>query len=289
MPPKPKPKAKRQAKAKPRPKKGHAQHAAGPESSESKTGSAKNAGNAGAKGIASRVVETRRMRYGDLIANPKNWRRHTKKQTAILNAVMQDVGDVGAVIAYQGERGLTLLDGHGRQKLDPDHEGIVLITDLDETEAAIVLASFDSIGALAETDRDALHALIKEVDAEGAIKSALEALDPFPKAKPREAQDSVTELASMITNETEYRASAQGLAESIIASVTAKIMGLAQSDPAALDKAIMVVLPKHGGRALFVIADGSTADIVAELRRRAEAGEQSPLDALFANIWEPKQ
>lgn len=27
--------------------------------------------------------------------------------------------------------------------------------------------------------------------------------------------------------------------------------------------------------------------IVAELKRRAESGEQSPLDALFGSIWEP--
>ena len=110
-----------------------------------------------------RIIELRRMRAGDLRANPKNWRRHPKAQQDAMRGVLKEVGFADALLAYQTPEGLTLVDGHLRAGLEPDQEVPVLILDLDETEAEKLLVTLDPLAAMAETDVDALNALLADM------------------------------------------------------------------------------------------------------------------------------
>lgn len=117
------------------------------------------------------------MRLGDLLPNPKNWRLHPENQRAAMKALLSEVGFAGTPLAYQGEGGLTLLDGHLRAELDPDALVHVAITDLDQAEADEVLATYDPIATMAERDQETLDALIRQVTTEDeAIQGLLASL-----------------------------------------------------------------------------------------------------------------
>ena len=120
-----------------------------------------------------RIIELRRMRAGDLRANPKNWRRHPKAQQDAMRGVLEEVGFADALLAYQTPEGLTLVDGHLRAGLDPDQEVPVLILDLDEAEAEKLLVTLDPLAAMAETDHDSLAQLLQGVSFDDGSLNAL--------------------------------------------------------------------------------------------------------------------
>lgn len=150
-------------------------------------------------GVRNRVVEVRRMRASELLANPANWRTHPSEQQATLAAVADEVGFAGTMLAYYNRDGaLTLVDGHLRAQLFPDLDVDVAITDLTEEEAATILATYDPIGAMAGRDEGKLIDLLNVVNSatESAdIHALLEAVAngeaspmPFP-TPPRATED----------------------------------------------------------------------------------------------------
>ncbi len=109
-----------------------------------------------------RILGLRVMPAGELVDNPRNWRKHPPAQERGLDAVMRQVG-VLDVIRYNEPTG-RLWDGHLRKKLfavDPQTPVIVLVTDLTEEEEAVALATFDAITGLARADTEALLALLR--------------------------------------------------------------------------------------------------------------------------------
>lgn len=112
-----------------------------------------------------RVKELRRVKSSELLRNPKNWRTHSAEQAAALQGIFSEVGVAGAVIARELPGGaLEIIDGHLRADTLPDDEVPVLVVDVDEHEAAKLLATFDPIGAMAGTDAVKLDALLREVE-----------------------------------------------------------------------------------------------------------------------------
>ena len=112
--------------------------------------------------IRDRVKEFRRVRASELMGNPKNWRKHPGKQRDAMASVLENVGFAGAVLARETDTGLILLDGHLRQGMvDPAMEIPVLVLDVDEAEAEVILATYDPIGSLAKTDKESLSKLIE--------------------------------------------------------------------------------------------------------------------------------
>ena len=106
-----------------------------------------------------RVTELRMVPAKELRADPRNWRKHPKEQREALQAMLDAVGIVGAVIARETDDGLVLVDGHLRaDMLDVDVP--VLVVDIDESEAGQVIATFDPIAAMAQSNTEALQALI---------------------------------------------------------------------------------------------------------------------------------
>jgi hypothetical protein len=116
----------------------------------------------------SRVKELRHVRAGDLVENPKNWRRHPQFQVQALRGALAKVGYADALIAREVDGQLLLLDGHLRAATTPDAEVPVLIVDLDDEEADFVLATLDPLGAMAKTDGDMLKALTDAIENENA-------------------------------------------------------------------------------------------------------------------------
>lgn len=111
-----------------------------------------------------RIRELRRVRAGDLAAHPRNWRQHPPGQRAALAAVLDQVGYADALIARElADGSLQLIDGHLRADLDADATVPVLIVDLDEHEADVVLATLDPLTAMAAEDTDRLQALLAGV------------------------------------------------------------------------------------------------------------------------------
>jgi len=124
----------------------------------------------------------------NLLAHPANWRIHSKAQQEALGTVLESVGLVQSVIVNQ-RRGF-VVDGHLRiamamrtgQKTIP-----VTYVDLTDEEERIVLASLDSITAMAVPDREKLAELIASVETEEAdVLAMLAAVTESDKMPPVE-------------------------------------------------------------------------------------------------------
>jgi len=114
-----------------------------------------------------RVRELRRVPAGDLLANPKNWRRHPKAQVDALRGLLTEIGYADALLARELPDGhLMLIDGHLRKDTTPDAQLPVLILDVNEEEADKLLLTLDPLAALAESDAERIGALLETVRTE---------------------------------------------------------------------------------------------------------------------------
>ncbi len=128
--------------------------------------------------IRDRVQELRRVKASDLRPNPRNWRTHPAAQQDALRGVLAEIGYAGALLARELPTGeLELIDGHLRAETTPDALVPVLILDVNDEEAAKLLATFDPLSQLAETNSTALEELLLDVDTNNdAVQTMLDAL-----------------------------------------------------------------------------------------------------------------
>jgi hypothetical protein len=118
---------------------------------------------------ASRIVDFQtEVDPAVLSAHPLNARTHPEHQRAAIRGSLDRIGwvDVVKVNARTGR----IVDGHARveEATRAGQTVPVLYVDLDDDEEAVVLASIDPIGALAEYDNQLLLDLLNEVgDLEG--------------------------------------------------------------------------------------------------------------------------
>ena len=150
----------------------------------------------------------------------------------------------------------------------------VKYVDLTPGEETLALATFDPLSEMAVTDRGRLDELL------GGIQEGYAAVlaDVGLKVNP------VEQLVEKIQQESEVEIVRQG-ARDTRELVDRHMAALAEQAPEKLTGALAVVVPaKKGTRDLLVLADPCTADIIAELRRYADAGERSPLDCLLAEV-----
>ena len=127
--------------------------------------------------IRDRVVELRKVPANTIKPNPWNWRLHPQNQRDALAETVEDIGFAGALIARETPDGLELVDGHLRQDMFGDCMVPVLIVDMTDEEVRRLLATLDPIGAMAQTDTEALTTLLDALDINGeATRSLLEYL-----------------------------------------------------------------------------------------------------------------
>ncbi|MCK9254109.1 MAG: hypothetical protein M0P55_15275 [Clostridiales bacterium] len=113
--------------------------------------------------FADRIVEFTRMKAAELQDNEGNWRTHPSIQRDAVAGILESVGIVDVLMAYRSQRQggrLTLLDGHLRKKLDPEQEWPVVITDLTDEEADLILTTHDPLAAMAGVDAEKLRELL---------------------------------------------------------------------------------------------------------------------------------
>ncbi len=124
--------------------------------------------------IKDRIKELRRVKASDLIPNPKNWRKHPDSQRKAIKSVLDSIGYADALIARETPDGLMLIDGHLRSDVTPDQEVPVLIVNLTEEEADIMLATLDPLAGMADTDSSQLTALLESINFDDAIGGLLD-------------------------------------------------------------------------------------------------------------------
>ncbi len=130
--------------------------------------------------IRDRIVELVRVPVRDLRPHPKNWRTHPPRQRDALRGLLAEIGFAGALLARRlADGSLELIDGHLRAETTPEAEVPVLVVDLDESEAAKLLALHDPLAGLAEADHDALAGLLAVVQTQSeALRAELDAMLP---------------------------------------------------------------------------------------------------------------
>jgi len=134
--------------------------------------------------IRDRIKELRRVKASDLIPNPKNWRTHPVAQQDALRGVLAEVGYADALLARETAEGLMLVDGHLRAETTPDSEVPVLVLDINEAEADLMLATLDPLAAMAGRDEARLAELLATVSSDNkTVNNLLESLvngyEPF--------------------------------------------------------------------------------------------------------------
>ena len=114
-----------------------------------------------AEGLRDRVVDFRRVPSEELHDNSANWRVHPYAQQAAISELLDQVGIAGALTAYHSERNggkLTLIDGHQRKTSEADWP--VVILDVSDEEADLLLLALDPIAGMATAAASELNALL---------------------------------------------------------------------------------------------------------------------------------
>jgi hypothetical protein len=150
-------------------------------------------------GLRDRIVELRRVRAGDLKANPKNWRVHPEGQRSAVGEMLSSIGFVGALAAREVNGELELLDGHLRADLADGSEVPVLVLDLNDDEADKMLATFDPLAGLALVDGDKLADLLSGIslDENAEIRKMLTDLHVEMVADMKDKPETLREVEGM--------------------------------------------------------------------------------------------
>lgn len=160
--------------------------------------------------IRDRIVEFRRVKAAELQAHPRNWRVHPAAQRRALTEVLDEIGYADALVARRRADGsLELIDGHLRAETTPDVEVPVLVVDLDEREAALLLAVHDPLSAMADTDATMLRTLLDAVEADrvdvAGILGDLLPDDSDGPSTPEPTLDDLFQIVVECRNEEEQR------------------------------------------------------------------------------------
>ena len=123
--------------------------------------------------IRDRIVEFKRINASELTPHPQNWRKHPKEQQAAMSGILKEVGYVDALMVREHDGGYQIIDGHLRAETTPDSEVPVLVVDLDDAEAALVLATFDPLSAMAHASAEELCVLLQQVNTTDAALQAM--------------------------------------------------------------------------------------------------------------------
>ena len=117
--------------------------------------------------IRDRIKELRRVKASQLQPHPKNWRTHPAAQQDALRGLLAEIGYAAALLARERADGsLELIDGHLRAEITPDAEVPVLVLDLDDGEAAKLLALHDPLAGMAGINEEVLAELLDQVETE---------------------------------------------------------------------------------------------------------------------------
>jgi hypothetical protein len=153
-----------------------------------------------AAGFRDRIVDLQRVKASDLKVNAKNWRLHPDSQKGAMTGILKEIGYVDALIVRKLPDGsMELLDGHLRQGISGDTMVPVLVTDLDDDEAAKMLLTFDPLTSMAVIDDEKLENLVDEVnlDENAELRRLISSLEDKIEGDERADPASKKEVAGM--------------------------------------------------------------------------------------------
>jgi len=125
-----------------------------------------------------RVQELRYLSPRELDDHPLQHKVHPDQQRSVMRGVLQEIGMADVLLAYVSPttNRLTAIDGHLRKSLG-DTPWPTVILDVDDAEAAYILAIGDELTSLAVKDQDALTRLLREVQSgDSAVQQLLSEL-----------------------------------------------------------------------------------------------------------------
>lgn len=115
--------------------------------------------------IRDRIVKLVRVPANELQAHPKNFRVHSGTQLDAIKATLEEIGFAGAELGRELPGGqIQIIDGHARARIAGESVVPVLILDLDDMETDKLLATYDPIGAMADTNREILASLTDDLE-----------------------------------------------------------------------------------------------------------------------------
>ena len=216
-----------------------------------------------------------------LIPYPTNPKEHPPEQIERIAASIEEFGFlVPIVIDSEG----VIVAGHGRYEaaklLNLDRIPTVSAGNLSTEQIKAFriadnrVAESDWIEEALQNELQALHDSGFDIELTGFSLEDITGRDD--------------ELEKRILAETEQDPTGDEL-EDIQQQITERLQEIQAADPERLSRAKAVILPlKKGSRSCLILADPSTANAIRELKRHHEAGEKSPLDALFRSIFSMK-
>lgn len=111
-----------------------------------------------------RIQGLERIEASRLVAHPANWRKHPTKQKRALRTMLKTVGWADAIVARDmGDGTYQIIDGHLRAGLSKKAKVPVLVVDVNDEEAKMLLATHDAIGAMADVDGEQLKSLLTQL------------------------------------------------------------------------------------------------------------------------------
>lgn len=130
--------------------------------------------------VRDRIKDLRRVPARDLVVNPRNWRKHPAAQAEALRGLLDQIGYADALIARELPDGqLMLIDGHLRAETTPEQRVPVLVLDVNEAEADMILATLDPLASMATTDKVAARDLVALLEGQtDSVRQLLESLSP---------------------------------------------------------------------------------------------------------------
>jgi hypothetical protein len=105
---------------------------------------------------------------------PNNWHIHGDAQRQVLRGTLEQIGFAGAELVWVDDAGeLVLIDGHLRREEVGDAAVPVLVTDLSEDEAKLLLATHDTIGHMAQINVESYRAVVEGLEIMSPAAQAL--------------------------------------------------------------------------------------------------------------------
>lgn len=126
------------------------------------------------EGLRVRNKEIRRVRVGDIIENPHNFRGHGELQRRSFRATVDEIGYYGYQDVFEHPDypdKVMLVDGELRkddlvQQYGEDAYIDVNVTDFDAEDAKKALATKDPLAAMASNESQKMHELLKDMESE---------------------------------------------------------------------------------------------------------------------------
>lgn len=141
-----------------------------------------------------KALNTEMISVESLLKNPNNWRKHPEAQS---EALEDSIGEHGFIDPLTwNKRSGNLVDGHERLEWANRHGVEALpcvVLDLSPSQERRLIASFDKITMMAETDEKVISRILKEMQAED---------ESLPAGWD---EDEMAAMASMVENEDPFR------------------------------------------------------------------------------------